>query len=838
MSSPTAASDPSRAWARVGILSAGAILLVGVVVLSTLAAHDRSEQLDHAALDLGQLAHDRTEVMRLYLARRQREVDGIGQMAEPLLAGDAPAPRAAALARAMEMYFSIQPYETLDLLDAEGAVRLHLGVGTDVQLLAAAMSAAPGVQFVRDATGRWTVMAVAAAGPLGRVLLTGDGDRMLGTVLRRDTNARPLADTALVRVDGETVTLIEPRQGVALPPALLAALARTAPWNPVAAAELSADDGTMWSAVAYQITGPQLVLVDARRPDAALGDWQRRAQRNLLLGGGGVVLLAAYIGFLSGRRARRAVADAVARDRAEQQRERRFRLMIEHGSDLIVIFGADGALQYVSPSCRRGLGYGPEELVGRQVLDLVDPRDVAAVRAEIDALVATPGGSRRARLRLLHRDGSARDIEVVCDNALDDPGIGGLVVTGRDVTDQVATQRTLEASNVELEQRIARATAELRAANRALADVARTKDEFLASVSHELRTPLHAVLGIAEALQEGVYGALIGRQAEALGTVEASGRDLLALINDVLDVAKVEAGRLELDVQPVELEALCQSSLRLVREAAAKKHLALTLELDPRVKQIHCDARRLKQVLVNLLSNAVKFTPEGGRISLSSAAEPDLQRVQLTVRDSGIGIAEDKMSLLFQPFRQLDAGLAREYAGTGLGLALVRRLVELHGGSVAAESREGEGSRFTVSLPLAAATRPTRHAPAPPAPLALLVDDSQAALAALADTLRGGGYEVDTQREGAEAIVAARARRPAVIVLGSRLPDLEPLVVAQRLRQDPDLATVPVVVLAALVLPGERERYLRAGVDRYLAKPIPAALLLDELAALLHDRAA
>jgi signal transduction histidine kinase/DNA-binding response OmpR family regulator len=252
---------------------------------------------------------------------------------------------------------------------------------------------------------------------------------------------------------------------------------------------------------------------------------------------------------------------------------------------------------------------------------------------------------------------------------------------------------------IELEHRVAERTADLSAANAELARAVRAKDEFLAAVSHELRTPLNAILGMSEGLQDEVYGPLNERQIKSLSTIAGSGRHLLSLINDILDISKIEAGKLELTISPVSVESVCQSSLGLIAQAARKKQLKVSYSFDVAVTTVQADVRHLKQILVNLLSNAVKFTPEGRAIGLEVVGDVENEMVHFTVWDAGIGIPHEQMDRSFEPFVQLDGSLSREYEGTGLGLALVRRLSDMHGGSVAVESQVGQGSRFTVSLP-------------------------------------------------------------------------------------------------------------------------------------------
>jgi PAS domain S-box-containing protein len=251
-----------------------------------------------------------------------------------------------------------------------------------------------------------------------------------------------------------------------------------------------------------------------------------------------------------------------------------------------------------------------------------------------------------------------------------------------------------------LEQRVQERTAELSAANVELARASRMKDEFLAAMTHELRTPLTAVLGMSGALREQTYGPLNEKQLKSVQAIEESGQRLLELINNILDLSRLMADKVELQIEPVRAQEICQMSLQSIQRAAREKKLDMSLKVDDDAETvIQADGRRLRQVLVNLLSNAVKFTPEGGAIGLEVVKDKQKPLVHLTVWDTGIGIAPEDIGRLFQPFGQLDTKLSRRYSGTGLGLTLVEWLVRLHGGHVTVESVVGQGSRFTVSLP-------------------------------------------------------------------------------------------------------------------------------------------
>jgi CheY-like chemotaxis protein len=415
--------------------------------------------------------------------------------------------------------------------------------------------------------------------------------------------------------------------------------------------------------------------------------------------------------------------------------------------------------------------------------------------------------------------------------------------------------REVQGYAAELEQRVEKRTAELSAANVALAKAAHAKDEFLASMSHELRTPLNAILGLSEVLQEQVFGPLNDKQAKYLQTIEESGHHLLALITDILDLAKIEAGKVELEIGPVAIDSVCHASLQFIKQAALKKQLKVSSTVDQQITLLQADERRLKQILVNLLSNAVKFTPAGGQVGLQVVGDAERRRVDFTVWDTGIGIAPEDVKRLFQPFVQLDSSLSRQYTGAGLGLALVRQLTDLHGGSVSVESQVGQGSRFTVSLPWheTSGRAPADKGPVdqkvekpcPPVSLSsghlvtiLLVEDDETNLGVISDYMSAKGYRVIAARDGHEAIRRAREEKPDVILMDIQMSGLDGLEAIRRIRTEVGLVKTPIIALTALAMPGDRERCLEAGANDYLSKPVGLRNLLSAIEAQLaqHER--
>jgi signal transduction histidine kinase/CheY-like chemotaxis protein len=368
---------------------------------------------------------------------------------------------------------------------------------------------------------------------------------------------------------------------------------------------------------------------------------------------------------------------------------------------------------------------------------------------------------------------------------------------------------------------------------RDLEAASRHKSEFLASMSHELRTPLNAIIGFSEVLREEMFGPLNERQADYLNDILTSGRHLLSLINDILDLSKIEAGKMELEPTTFALPPVLEGGLTMIRERATNHGISLGLDIAPEVGEVTADERKIKQVVFNLLSNAVKFTPDGGRIELSARCANG--EVEVAVSDTGIGIAPEDQERVFEEFQQ-----AGQREGSGLGLALSRSFIELHGGRLRLESEPGVGSTFTFTLPLSEATAagpavpPVGHQPAavapsevPPGGLSMLVieDDEQSA-ELLRIFLEDGGFSVTVAGDGGEGIEAARRLRPSAIVLDLLLPNVSGWDVLTRLKGDPALAQIPVVIVSMV---DERGKGYALGAAGYLVKPVDRDELLGAL---------
>lgn len=395
--------------------------------------------------------------------------------------------------------------------------------------------------------------------------------------------------------------------------------------------------------------------------------------------------------------------------------------------------------------------------------------------------------------------------------------------------------RDLEAANAMLAEK-----------NSQLQEASLRKSEFLANMSHELRTPLNAIIGFSEVLKDGLLGDMSAQQREYVTDIFTSGRHLLTLINDILDLSKVEAGKMVLDLEHLEVGAILDSSLSIVREKAVAHRIGLVKDIPANLGPVLLDARKTRQIVYNLLSNAVKFTPDGGQVVLRARrvarqavenwssgcansmclplpASDFAAFLEISVDDDGIGIKPEDSPRLFQPFSQLDASLARRFEGTGLGLAMVMSMAQLHGGTVAVASNPGQGSRFTVWLPWREATS-ARTAPPAPAPaergggLALVVEDNDAAAELARLQLEAEGLEVIRVGSAEAAFELLPTRHPQLIVLDILLPGMDGWDFLARIKQpDSPWTAVPVVICSIVA---DARKGFSLGAAQVLQKPV------------------
>ena len=523
------------------------------------------------------------------------------------------------------------------------------------------------------------------------------------------------------------------------------------------------------------------------------------------------------------------------------------RSLIESNIDALMTCDPRGIITDVNKQTEALTGCTRDELIGAPFKNYFT--DSALAEAGINR-VLSEGKVTNYELTVRARDGQLTDVSYNATTFHDrDRILQGVFASARDVTELKLFEQRLKQKNLELEE------------------ASRMKSEFLANMSHELRTPLNAIMGFSEILRDGLIGDLTPQQRGFIGDIFGSGKHLLSLINDILDLSKVEAGKMTLDLEPVEIWGLFTNSLSIIKEKAAARHINLTMDASKAPKSIQADARKVKQIAYNLLSNAVKFTVDGGDVALCidrvprnevglpsgpwthrGFAPPSSQFdefLRISVTDSGIGISPEGLEHLFKPFSQIDSGLSRKFEGTGLGLAMVKLLAELHGGAVAVESAVDEGSRFSVWLPLRAADSvltPTKAQEAIRSAVraerriipegmrtALVVEDDYKSAELIRVQLEAEGFNVLHASSAEVALELAMQQPLSLITLDIMLPNMDGWELLTRLKQVTELRRIPVVIISIVADPN---RGFSLGAAAVMQKPISRQELYDSLSEL------
>jgi PAS domain S-box-containing protein len=490
----------------------------------------------------------------------------------------------------------------------------------------------------------------------------------------------------------------------------------------------------------------------------------------------------------------------------------------------------DGVILRINQTELGWLGYTREEMIGHPIQEFITDKSYGTFK-ETFPTFKQHGSLRDIEIEMLRKDGSIFPILVSATAIYDKDG---RYVTSRstlfDDTDRKHALETLRLANSEMKRAM------------------HMKDEFLASMSHELRTPLNAILGLSESLLEQTAGPINEKQQKYLVTVNESGRHLLELINDILDLAKIESGQIKIEPGRVNINTVCEASLRMIKQLAQKKNQIVEVEVEKAIEHVWADERRLKQMIVNLLSNAVKFTPEGGQLGLKVRIDRKDIKLLIIIWDRGIGIREEDLKRLFQPFVQLDSSLSRESAGTGLGLALVAEMARLHGGSVSVSSQLGQGSQFTIILPWDPAINtdtldklrisgkiPIIRHTAGDKQTILLVEDTDSVVMMVRDYLELSGYKVEIARDGLDGVSKAITLKPDLILMDVQMHGMDGLEATRRIRRDDSLKNTPIIALTALAMPSDRERCIEAGMNDYFSKPINLKELVKTMQRHLPD---
>ncbi len=506
--------------------------------------------------------------------------------------------------------------------------------------------------------------------------------------------------------------------------------------------------------------------------------------------------------------------------RAEANVEKRYRNLLESAPDAILEVDRRGRIVLVNMQAERLFGWTRGELLGKSIETLIPERFRVPHPTHRDSYfshpVMRPMGTG-LDLYARRADGSEFAVDVTL-SPYDSEGADGVICVVRDVTERKRSEEQIQTLNHHLEQR----SAELIATNQELEKVNRLKDEFLASMSHELRTPLNSIIGFSDLLAEQGEPEFKPKQKRFLGHIQQGARHLLELINDILDLSKIEAGHLELKPEEFDVAAAVAEVVTTIRPMAAAKSLRFQ-DVPGGALTLCADRLRFKQVLYNLLSNAIKFTPAGGAFSIESSEKPGL--VQFCVSDTGIGIPQSEHQAIFESFHQVGTTTKGVREGTGLGLAITKRLIEQHGGTIWLESEPGKGSRFFFTLPLKtsdAAAGKERHKP----PLILIVEDEAAAQELLVSHLEEAGYQVRTIGSGAEVVRAAVDLAPEVITLDLLLPGQTGWETLAQLKTTASTAAIPVIIVSVVE---ERKKGLSMGAADYLVKPVSREQLLASI---------
>ncbi|TWI75681.1 PAS domain S-box-containing protein [Desulfobotulus alkaliphilus] len=524
---------------------------------------------------------------------------------------------------------------------------------------------------------------------------------------------------------------------------------------------------------------------------------------------------------------------------ARKEAEERFRLMIEEANDLLQIMDKDGTIIMVNGKILDMLGYHPEERLGFNALNDIHPDDLAEIMSVLQNAMDNPGSIYHSEYRYRHKDGHWVYLEASGSSHFHD-AIGGFFISTRDITERRLAEKALHESHMELEK-----TTELAKELAVRAEAASAaKSEFLANMSHEIRTPMNGVMGMAGLLLDTELNA---EQRRYTQTLHSSAAALLSLINDILDFSKIESGHLELESLEFSLRSMLDDFAGMMGVKADLKNLELIVFVEEKIPdRLMGDPGRLRQILTNLVGNAIKFTHEGEvlvHVTMLSQKDSELG-LQFRVQDTGIGIPEDKISLLFQQFSQVDASISRQYGGSGLGLAISKQLVQMMHGDLGVESEEGKGSSFFFSIRLTISENKDAEAQET-APLegvrALIVDDNTTNREVLRLRLESKGMMIDEAGSGPEALSmiyqAMAGDRPyPLALLDMQMPGMDGEVLGRAIKSNPELKDMRLVMMTSASRRGDGARMKEAGFAAYLTKPVQYGELFTCLSLVLSGK--
>ncbi|MEW6213968.1 MAG: response regulator [Nitrospirota bacterium] len=526
--------------------------------------------------------------------------------------------------------------------------------------------------------------------------------------------------------------------------------------------------------------------------------------------------------------------------------------LIETSNDMVLITDSAGQINVVNERATEMLGYTRQDLTGRTIGSLIKDDFWEAVQKELDRKSILTG----YEVTVVGFNGREFDARLNATVLKDEDGIPlGSVFALRSLKEEMDLKnaledktRALEELNENLEKKVMERTEELNKMNRELERANQLKGRFIASMSHELRTPLNSIIGFSDVLLEKTFGDLTETQERYIRNIYSSGKHLLELINNVLDIAKIEAGRYEMVYETFSVGDVVGEVINIMKSLAEKKSINITVSIGEGISSITADRVKLKQILYNLLSNAIKFTPEGGMVGIDVSKEENidgrypwamfgLEFVKFSIWDTGVGIGIEDRERIFDEFEQANSSFSRKYGGAGLGLTLTKKLVELHGGNITVESTPGDGSTFSFLIPV---TSPVEAAGPEAveavslnfpwmkeeAPLILVVEDDLSTAEILTLHLTQAGYKVAHAFDGEEALKKAKNLKPFSITLDVMLPKKDGWEVLQELKSDQETAEIPVIIHSVV---NNKELAFALGATDYLLKPLDKEALISKL---------
>jgi len=547
----------------------------------------------------------------------------------------------------------------------------------------------------------------------------------------------------------------------------------------------------------------------------------------------------------------RDVSDVKRSQSAIVQTEKYYRLLLQNISDIITILANDGTILYNSNSIEKNLGYDPFEMIGENVLDYIHSEDKDKLDNILGKGVEILSAEEHMEFRFRHKDGFWRYFETVITVVINDEGrLMCFVLNTHNITDRKKAEDALLNSEIELRKQAEKekkeALIEAESARDTAEAASRAKSDFLSNISHELRTPLNSILGFSQFLEMQEKASLNDEQLEYIGYIRKSGEHLLEMVNDILDLTKIEAGKIEIRKEPFEINHMISHAVLSIKAVIDMKEFELVLNIHPDLGWIEADEVRIKQVIYNLVSNASKFSDKGKKIGIDAVVQN--KRLIISVWDEGLGIAKDDLNRIFNTFEQVYDTEKIKPDGAGLGLPISKRLIDLHNGNITVDSSIGKGSRFTFELPgiMDSFKKGSLQKKqdkiekdnflSQKGKRILVVEDNKVNVTLMRTVLKSNGYDVSCADTGEEACQIVKENDPGfdLILVDIQLPGMNGEETMKKIRNKTD-KKIPFIALTAHAMKGDRERFIKMGFDEYIPKPIDIKKFLAKINELLNS---